>query len=204
MNNRQLYLAWLRTTAPETYSAVMRKVSGKPRSTGGLQADLVTNMFRPSTGFGFLGQDSSDMPEVDVTATPITDTSYTLPTIDTSTFENPTLDQSVTMPDVTITPAPAAPSSDIWANVIKGVTSITAAALTTSAQSNLVKVNTQRAQQGLPPVDANGVPIRPSYSLYSSNPTLRNLEASISGSSMTPILLIGGLALVALLMFKRA
>jgi hypothetical protein len=229
MNNRQLFLAWLRTTAPETYTTALRKVAGKPRGSGGLTRDLIGSMYTPSTGFGFLGDDFGSLgqdntgvadgglvsnPLETVTVTPSPDWVYNpadyqpappVALVDTSTFTTPAieatpppaLDTSGTLVSI---PAPA-PSA--WGSFLTAVTGLASTALTTSAQSNLVKVNTARAAQGLPPVDANGIPIRPTASLFPPNTTIARLESSIAGVATSPLFLIAGVGLLALFFMRK-
>lgn len=47
MNNRELYLAWVRSNAPQAYLQALRKISGKARGLGGLGDDLLQNAIGP-------------------------------------------------------------------------------------------------------------------------------------------------------------
>jgi hypothetical protein len=228
MNNQQKYLAWLRTTAPEVYVAALRKVARAPRSLGGLSDDLVTRMYRPSTGFGFvgdemtqlaarlrslgaLGQDDSDpdnIGEVTVTASSPTDDSSSLLLDPTSLTPADILgvQEQATLPTAPIN-VPADTSSSgsssntgLFSSIVSAVGSIGAAAMTSSAQSNLLKLNTQRAAAGLPPVNANGVPVATSLS---SNPQIAAMESSIAGVASSPIFWIAGLALLAFVVLRK-
>jgi hypothetical protein len=220
MNAKALYLSWLRQTAPELYTAALRKVAGKPRGLGGLGDDLVSRMCRPCTGFGFLGDDTSDLPTITVTAPDFYNTAPDLTgvdsfltepgglTVDPSSFSAADL-TSLTAQDVsslpTITEAPdtSAGSGGLFSNVATAVASIVTAGMTANNQSNLLKVNTQRASQGLPPVDSNGVPIRTSLLTPSSNPTIARIESTIAGAASSPLLWVAGLGLLGFLLLRK-
>lgn len=220
MNPRAAYLAWLRQTAPATYATAVRKVAGKPRSLGGLNRNLVSSMYAPSTGFGFLSDDVTDasLQPITVTAPDLSslsiDTSGFQPAdlsadiVDPSTFASPSLPAS---PDVS-TPATdtSGSSGSSWFNsntfssLINAVGNVASTALNVSAQSNLLKLNTQRAAQGLWPVQANGTPVPQSQLYPASSPTLARFESAISTQGMTsPLLIIAGLGLLAVLIKRR-
>jgi hypothetical protein len=229
MNNQQKYLAWLRTSAPEVYVAAIRKVAHAPRNLGGLSDDLVARMYSPSTGFGFLsdemsdlsarlrslgalGQDDSDpdnIGEVVVTgSTPTVDTSSLV--VDPTSLvpadilgiqEQATLPTApINLPADTTTPAASSSNTGLFSSIVAAVGSIGAAAMTSSAQSNLLKLNTQRAAAGLPPVNANGVPVATSLS---SNPQIAAMESSIAGVASSPVFWIAGLALLAYIVLRK-
>lgn len=230
MNNAQLYLAWLRTTSPEVYMSALRKITGKKRTLGGLDADLCDSMTAPAT-FGAFGQDDSSfsydtMPTVDITATPITDSSYTLPALTPSDIgvsdvssgltlpdfgtgltEVPGIDTSVTMPNVSITPAPAAGTPSNWlAAFTTAVGNVAASALQASNQSNLIKLNTTRAQQGLPPVNANGQVVTSANTrLAPATGPIYAIESKIAGATGgmgMPLMLLAGVGLLVFFMRK--
>jgi MYXO-CTERM domain-containing protein len=214
MNARAAYLAWLRINAPEVWTAAMRKVAGKARGLGGLSDDLIARMSRPSTGFGFFGDDTSDLPTITVTADayPTTvDPSLALDPTALDPVDFTVLQQQANAPvpllptpDATTAPAqPAASSSGIFASIINAVASVTTAGMAANAQSGLLRLNTQRASQGLPPVNAAGVPIATSFLSPSSNPTIARLEATIAGAGSSPILWIGALALAGLFLLRK-
>jgi hypothetical protein len=211
MNAQQKYLAWLRITAPEVYTAALRTVARKPRGLGGLSDDLLTRMQRPCTGFGFLGDDSADLPTITVTAdAPTADTSGL--TLDPNAFDSAdlaTLQQQTTLPalpaDVTAAAAAQSQPTGLFNSIVSAVAGVATTALNVSGQSNLVKVNTQRAAMGLPPVNAQGVPISNSFFRPSTNPQLAALEASVGGFASSPLVWVAGLGLIAfLLLGKRA
>jgi hypothetical protein len=210
MNNRELYLAWLRKNAPQVYAQAVRKVTGKKRSLGGLGDDLLGSMMCPATGFGYLGQDDGTIDTVTIDSSPQPDYSV-LPPIPvdlTSPVSDVTL-QPIAPPsyDVTLptidTSGTSSGVGDFFTKLTTAVAGVATAALTTNAQTTLLKTNTQRAQMGLPPVDANGVPVRPSYSLYSSNPQVASFERRVAGTAMSPVVLIAGVGLIAAMLFMR-
>lgn len=220
MTNFQLYLAWLRTEAPDVYLAAMRKITGQVRTLGGLDSDLVDSMTQPAT-MGSFGQDSSSdtsLPEITVYGdTGTADSGYTLPTLTeydlnppqiTPTLTDVTL-PDVTEPNITITPAPApaapATGGTNWAAAfVTAVGNVASAALRSSSQSNLVKYNTQRAQMGLPPVNAQGQVVS-SAGLAPATSAIYALESKIAGvtGGMSPVVLLAGIGLLAFLFLRK-
>lgn len=213
MNNRQLYLAWLRTAAPTVYASAVRKATGQIRSTGGLTDDLVQQSFASNLKHSFLGDDTSYMDTTFMDygqsdAVPI-DNSISLPPIN---FQTPTFDAS-SLPPLTFanqpgsltpsfSPAPSAPGST-FSNILSAVTAIGAGVINATNQNKLISLNTTRAQQGLPPVDANGRVVVPAGTSATGSALLA-FERSISGggSSMLPIIL-GALGLGAFFLFSK-
>jgi hypothetical protein len=203
MNNRQLYLAWLRTVAPTVYVSALRRATGVNRSLGGLDSDLVQQALAPNISHSFLGDDILDPITVSAPVDqPITtDFSFdtSTPAFDSSgmTFTPVAIDTSVVSPTAA-TPNPAAPNS-IFSGVLAAVTAVTQGVMNASTQSKLITLNTQRAAQGLPPVNAAGQVISPVVTTATGS-ALLNFERSISGGvssmgSMLPLLALGGLAL---------
>ena len=220
MNNAQLYLAWLRTASPEVYLLAMRKILRQPRTLGGLDSDLVQSMTAPAT-FGAFGQDSSSdssLPEITVSGSYDTTTTDPYTDLNLNPFPDVTaltpeqlapvapVTTSDTGPSVTITPAGGTDTgSSSWlSSFINAVGNVGASALTASNQSNLVKLNTQRAAQGLPPVNAMGQVI-PGSALAPATNAIYALESKIAGGvgAMSPFLLLAGVGLLAFVLFKR-
>lgn len=218
MNARQAYLAWLRQTAPQTYATAVRKVTGQKRSLGGLNRNLIGSMYSSSTGFGFLSDDVTDaslapvgISAPDMSALTIDTSGFQAPdlsTIDTSTFVSP--DFSTSIPDFS-TGSPATDSSggsswfnsNTFSSLINAVGNVASTALNVSAQSNLLKLNTQRASQGLWPVQANGTPVPASQLFPASSPAVARFESAISTQGVTtPLLLVAGLGLLAFALLK--
>lgn len=200
MNNRQLYLAWLRTYAPTVYTQAIRKATGQARSLGGLADDLVQQSFAPDIVHSFLGDDTSSLEPITVTASymdvpPITtDFSFSAPSFDTSTVSAPS---AVSIDSGFVAPAQSTSSGgSIFANILTAVGSIGVGVLNASNQNKLIALNTTRAQQGLAPVDANGRLVS-GYNTATTSPGLLAFERSISGiggsSMLLPILAVLGI-----------
>jgi hypothetical protein len=217
MNARQAYLAWLRQEAPATYAVAVQKVLRKPRTAGGLNRDLISSMYAPSTGFGFLSDVTLQPISVDNSIPDIPDTSSSdassypaadLSTVDTSSFSSPDLSSFDTS-----TPAASSSgggsswlNSNTFSSLINTVGNVADTIINANAQSNLVQLNTQRAAQGLWPVQANGQPVPQSQLYPSSSPSLAQFESAIStqGGISTPLIAVAGLGLLALLLLKRS
>lgn len=207
MNNKQLYLAWLRTYAPTVYAQAVRNATGQKRNLGGLQDDLLRKALAPNLSHSFLGDDTTLDP-ITVTGTymdasqPIT-TDYSFSPGDMSSIFD---SSSVAAPNFNVgidsggavglpaASAPAASSTSTWTNILAAVTTIGAGVLTASNQNKLISLNTTRANQGLPPVDATGRVVSP-YGVAPTSSALLNFEKSISGatgSMMMPVLVLLG------------
>lgn len=219
MNNKQLYLAWLRTYAPTLYAQAIRNATGQSRNLGGLQNDLLQQALAPNLRHSFLGDDTTLDP-ITVTgtymdaSTPITtDYSFSpsdIPSFDTSTVSSPGFNIPVESGGIVgmPTPAPVAPaaSASTWTNILAAVTTIGAGVLNASNQSKLISLNTTRANQGLAPVDASGRVVSP-YGVAPTNSALLNFERSItggSGSMMMPILALLGIGAFVMLRKRSA
>jgi hypothetical protein len=205
MNNKQLYLAWLRTAAPTVYVAALRKATGQKKNLGGLNQNLLQQALSPSTRHSFLGDDTSDMdlssdlfsPSDLIDATPIAfdPIVFTPPAFDPGTINVPdlnTMSTPVSVPGVT---SPSS-SSSIFSNILSAVTSIGNTVVNASQQNALISLNTQRAAQGLPPVNAQGQVVTAAGTATTSASllALENAIAGGSSNSLLPLLLIGGLA----------
>jgi hypothetical protein len=206
MNNRQKYLAWLRTTAPTVYAVALRKATGQGRTLGGLADDLVKQAFAPDIAHSFLGDDTSSLDPITVTASsdssPLTDVYATgdfLPVVNTPTFDASLVQapSAVAIDTGTSTVAPSAPaaSSSTFANILTAVAAIGAGVVSATNQSKLIALNTTRAAQGLPPVNAAGQVVS-TTGFATTSPSLLAFERSISGAggvSLLPILAILGI-----------
>jgi len=195
MNAQQMYLAWLRTYAPSIYSGAVRRATGHKRSLGGLADDLVNKSFSPDLSHSFLGDDTmtyTDESALQDAANASVDSSLTsIPAFDPSTVAAP---NPVLIASGVATPTPAAPSSSTFSNILQAVTAIGAGVISASNQSKLIALNTQRAAQGLPPVNAAGQVVS-GTGFATTSPALLAFERAISGGtsgSMLPLLLIGG------------
>lgn len=220
MNARQAYLAWLRLTAPTTYATAVRKVTGQKRSLGGLNRNLVGSMYASNTGFGFLSDDITDASLSPVTVSAPDMSSLTvdtsgfqapdLSTVDTSSFVSP--DLSASIPDFSTaggstdtTGGSSFFNANTFSSLINAVGNVASTALNVSAQSDLLKLNTQRAAQGLWPVQANGTPVPQSQLYPASSPAVARFESAISTQGVTtPLLMVAGLGLLAFALLKRS
>ncbi len=163
MNNKQLYLGWLRTYAPVVYTRALKLAANPNANLAGLGDDL-------TSGLQSVTVDTGDSTISDADAAAISD--------------------AVT--------SSGSSWSDFFDSLASAVGTVAPAIVQTQAQENLLAVNTQRAQQGLPPLTANGVPVT-ANALAPTSASLAALEASMSGG-LTPILLIGGLGLLAVVL----
>jgi hypothetical protein len=217
MNPKSLYLAWLRTTSPAVYATAIRQATGRTRTLGGLTGDLVQKAFAPTLRHSFLGDDTATtLDTIDVSAIsadqPIT-TNYTfdtsVPAFDTSSVALPTLTSDTgavtsTTPAATPTAVAAAGGGpSIFSNILTAVASIGGTVVTASQQSALIALNTQRAAQGLPPVNANGQVVT-TAGLAATSPGILAFENAITGgnTALFPFVLIGGV-IAAYLLFRK-
>ena len=182
--NRQTYLAWLRTTMPNLYVASMQHVAN-PKKTNydfGKARGIGAVSFNQLAGLGDDGTDTTDQ--------------------DLAISEDPL---SYAPPDVSAPPAsdftPVAPpssnssGSSAFDSVVKAVSSVASTVVATEAQQNLLNVNTQRAKQGLPPLNANGQIIT-SNMLAPTTSAISQAEAALAGNTGSLLLLLGGAALL--------
>jgi hypothetical protein len=204
MNNQQLYLAWLRTNAPAVYVQAVRKATGKARNLGGLGDDLLQQAMSPNLST-FLGDDisSMDFTSADFQAPDMAPISIAPPDISIPGFDPGSVDAPA---PVTIssggatglpvpTPSNPAPTGSTFSNILTAVTTIGIGIIGATNQSKLVAINTQRARQGLPPVDSTGRVITPA-GFSTTSPTLLAFERSISGAmggGMLPIIAVLGI-----------
>jgi hypothetical protein len=115
------------------------------------------------------------------------------------------VDTSQVSPDVTAAIDNATQTSgaaSVFDSITNALSNVAQTYLQTSAQQNLLSVNTQRARQGLPPLTANGVPVT-AASLAPANSSIYMLERRIAGAVSPNFLIFGGLALVGFLMLGR-
>jgi hypothetical protein len=208
MNNKGLYLAWLRTYSPTVYTAAIRKATGKIRTLGGLTDNLIGKALAPNLMHSFLGDDSTDTSGNLFSSSDLTDTSAV--SFDPIVFQAPVidpiaLDATALAPDATpaTVPASSAVAPSTWANILTAVSSIGSTVVSATQQSSLIALNTQRAAQGLPPVNANGQVVT-TAGTAATNSALLAFENAVSGGtgSMLPIVLIGG-AVALLFLFSR-
>lgn len=186
MNAKQTYLAWVRTTQPAVYYSALRAV------------------FSPNkAGLGGLGDDLTDSIAASETSPSLVSTSD-LSDIDTS-ISSDVSDSINNAYTASISPASTTQggSTDFFGALANAITAVAPTVVQTQAAENLLAINTARAQQGLPPLTANGVPVTGSM-LSPTSATVAQMEAALSGGSLMPILLIGGLAVLALALTGRS
>jgi hypothetical protein len=208
MNNQQLYLAWLRTTAPTVYINAVKRALGQTRSLGGLADDLVNKALAPDLAHSFLGDDTditdeSALQDVSGSSSDLT----TVPAFDTGSVSAPSAVNIASGTAVGLPSTPAATSSssagNIFASIITAVGSVGGAVINATNQSKLIALNTQRASQGLPPINANGQVIS-TTGLAAASPGLAAFENMFGSSgSMLPILFLGGGAILLFMMLGK-
>lgn len=219
MNNRQLYIAWLRTKFPQHYIMALRKVTGKPRSLGGLGDDLMLaglgqdiaafadSSIVPQDMFSF--SNMMGAPDPNFSVVPAGSYDNPIPEI-VVTGTNPFASGGAYMPGDSAAPAQAASPSffsnlpNLFGNFVNAVAGVamTSMATKSSAQSQLLATNTARAQRGQGPVDANGVPIT-AASLAPARGSLYALEQRLAGGGMSSWLMLGGIGLAAYMFLSR-
>jgi len=215
MNNKQLYLAWLRTVAPTVYVSALRRATGQIQNLGGLTDNLLQQALAPNISHSFLGDDTTYMDttfaDFGAPAGSIDNSQIAPTSID---FQTPSFDASQVSSPINETlsfQAPVAPpastvagSSSTFSNILTAVTAIGAGVINATNQSKLIQLNTTRAQQGLPPVNAAGQVVSPT-GFGTTSPSLLAFERAISGGtsgSMLPIIL-GVLGIGAVLLFSK-
>lgn len=100
-------------------------------------------------------------------------------------------------------PAPEKAEGSFWEKVSGALTGLGTTYLTLKNQRDAMQLNLTRAQQGLPPLDvATSAPVVRTQ--VDIDPALANRLASNLGSSMTRnMMIIGGVALAAILLLKK-
>lgn len=96
--------------------------------------------------------------------------------------------------------SPSSSWGDFFTSLTNAVSSVGQTVVNTQAQQNLLAINTQRARQGLPPVNANGVPVTAAQIAGTQSPLLQQMEAKLASAGNMPYLLVGGALVFALLM----
>lgn len=173
MNAKQIYLAWVRTNFPQVYSQAMRAVLAPDTTLAGLADDLTASI---TPGF----QDV---------------------TVDTSAQSiDPAVEASISQAAADATSDGSTSWTDIFNGITNAISSISSTVVQSKAQQNLLQINTQRAQQGLPPLTANGVPVSASM-LAPASTTLAKLESSLGGGG--GMLVLGALGLGLLLLLGK-
>src|SRR5271167_2204381 len=144
MNNRQLYLAWLRTVAPTVYINAVRKALGKTKSLGGLADDLVNKAFSPDLTHSFLGDDTdiTDESALQDTSGSSTDLTTISPFDSSSVSFTPVDIASGTAVGLPSSSSGSSSSGSIFASIITAVGAVGAGVISATNQSKLIALNT--------------------------------------------------------------
>ena len=177
MNPKQTYLAMVRTNYPKLYYAAINSVFGRNANLGSLGDDL-TDSITPD----LISSDSltADTPDISDSTTDAINSAYNASISSSSSTQGG--------------------GTDYFSQIANAITSIAPTVVQTQAAENLLSINTQRAQQGLPPLTANGQLVTSSM-LSPTNATIAQMEAALAGGGGS-FLIIGGLALVAVLLLS--
>jgi hypothetical protein len=173
VNAKQTYLAWVRTMHPQVYYQALAQVFHRNGNLGGLGDDLTDSIsaFTP---------DLSDTGSIDTSVS--SDVSDAINNAYSATQSPDSSTQGG--------------STDWFGSLASAISNISSTALQTQAAQNLLKINTTRAQQGLPPLTANGIPVTGAM-LSPTSATVAQMEAALAGSGgvLLPLLIGGGLLL---------
>lgn len=178
MNAKQLFLGWVRTNYPSVYAKALTQTfgyAGRP-GLGGLGDDLT---------------DSITAPDDDIT---LQDVSF-----DPNSVGAPTDVNSAVSSAASTVQSSGSSWSDFFNSLATNISSVGNAVLTTQAQANLLQINTQRAQQGLPPLTSYGVPVT-AASLAPASAAVASLESSLTSGSGGMLLILGFAVLIMLAM----
>jgi hypothetical protein len=182
MTPRQLYLGYVRTYHPQVYYAALKNVFGRKAGLAGLGDDLTDSI-------------SPTVPD-------LTDVSITTPDISSDTTDAVNSAYNATLSSSSTTNGG---NTDFFTSLANGIAAVAPTIVQTQAAENLLQINTQRAQMGLPPLTANGVPLTGSM-LSPTSASIAQMEAALAGGAggFLPILLIGGVAVLALAMTRKS
>ncbi len=99
-------------------------------------------------------------------------------------------------------PGLGAEEQSFWQKFTEGAAALGTTYLSLKNQRDAMKINVERAQQGLPPIDtAVGAPVVRTQ--VSIDPAIARQLASTAGEGINKMLLFGGAALIALLLFMK-
>lgn len=176
MNSKQTYLALVRTQYPKLYYAALQRVFGGSSGMGGLGDDLTDSI--NASGW------APDLSSIDTSVSS-----------DVSDSINSAYNASISPSSST-----QGGSTDWFGQLANAITTIAPTVVQTEAAQNLLNINTQRAQAGLPLYTSQGQIVTGSM-LSPTSSSVAQMEAALAGGG-TSILLIGGLALVAVLLLS--
>lgn len=176
MHPKQLYLAWVRSEFPLVYTGALTRVLSPKAGLSGLGDDLTASILTPSDiqSTTVTGSDISDQLSPDVSAA---------------------IDQA------NQTPSSSSGWGDFFNNLSSAISNVGGAVIQTQAQSNLLQINTQRAQQNIGPLNQYGVPVT-AQQLAPTSASLAQFEANLAGASGSPLLWIGLAAIVGLALYS--
>lgn len=169
MNSKQTYLALVRTQYPRLYYAALQRVFGGNSGMGGLGDDLTDSI--SASGW------APDLSSIDTSVSS-----------DVSDSINSAYNASISPSSST-----QGGSTDWFGQLANAITTIAPTVVQTEAAQNLLNINTQRAQAGLPLYTSQGQIVTGSM-LSPTSASIAQMEASLSGSGGTLLLL--GLAAV--------
>jgi hypothetical protein len=177
MNPKQTYLALVRTQYPRLYYAALQRVFSPRSNLGGLGDDLTATITPDLVSSDDL---SADVPDISSDVTDSINAAYNASQSASSTTQGG--------------------STDYFSAIANAISSLAPTVVQTQAAENLLNINTQRAAQGLPPLTANGQIVTSSM-LSPTSATLAQMEAALSGSGGS-VLLIGGAVLLAVILLS--
>lgn len=170
--HRRQYLAWIRTNYPRLYNDTVLKT--------------VENHLQEQQSLGALATDyGADLSQFDLSSG---DGAVYTP-MDYST------------PSITATDSISNNSGSLFSSILDSVSSLANAYTTTTAQQNLLQINTQRAKQGLPPLTYyNGQQVT-ATGLAPASPSVNGVETALA-SIPSSVLLYAGLGVGALILIS--
>lgn len=203
------YLTGFGAYYPSPYSSPTTIFAGLGQDDGSDDLEPVTVETPYLTPTGQATYDTS-LVQIPGTTSPTTpDFSIGEPTLTPVTITEPTLSpDTVAAVTTTVAAAPtnSSGSSSLYTALATGISNIATAAIksgtTTSAQQQLLNLNAQRAQMGLPPVNAAGQVV----SVAPTTGPLAAIESMLSGSTTgggISIFAIAGIGVVAWLFLRK-
>jgi len=188
MNPKQLYLAWVRSTFPNVYTGALTQLLSPKAGLSGLGDDLTSSITA-----------SIDAGTYDPQAMREASANYSSPVSDVSI--SPDVQNSIDQANQTSSSSSA--WGDFFNNLSSAISNVGSSVLQTQAQANLLQINTQRAQQGLPPLNQYGVPVT-AQQLAPTSSSIAQFEANLAQTGITsPILWIAIAGIVGVALFAN-
>jgi hypothetical protein len=172
MNSKQLYLGWVRTNYPALYYKALQATFGQSSGLGGLGDDLTDSISSPQ--LSTVGIDAATTLDSD-----------TVNAINAATSASQSANSNT-----------QGGGTDFWSGLTSAIANLAPTIVQTQAAENLLRINSQRAANGQSLYTSNGQLVSSSM-LSPTSASIQQMEAALAGSSWTPLLLIGGIALVA-------